>query len=136
MLNKNNVINYQDLIKKEMNSDEVISLKKGIFIINDLYNEYKNIKLFENKMLYYSQICKKVGISLIYIVRNENNLNNTIYNLFDNKIWFHTSKNICEKIAVNKNDFVNNASVLMNKGDCLFIGKKQKKRMVTPITIK
>lgn len=136
LLNKNNVINYQDLIKKEMNSDEVISLKKGIFIINDLYNEYKNIKLFENKMLYYSQICKKVGISLIYIVRNENNLNNTIYNLFDNKIWFHTSKNICEKIAVNKNDFVNNASVLMNKGDCLFIGKKQKKRMVTPITIK
>lgn len=136
ILNKNNVINYQELIKKEMNSDDVISLKKGIFIINDLYNEYKNIKLFENKMLYFSQVCKKVGITLIYVVRKENNINSTIYNLFDNKIWFHTSKQICEKISINRNDFINNASVLMNKGDCLYVGKKSKKRMITPITIK
>ena len=130
LISSNNMISYIYYFKKE-NKEYILNKAIVIININDINSEYSNIKLFENKMLYYSQLAKKAGLTIIYIVRHEKNINSTIYNLFDNKIWFKNTDNIIDKIKVNKQDFIVNSKYLLNGGDTLFINKKKKKRMIT-----
>lgn len=117
LFDKYKVYNINEFNQKILNNlidDELVL--RNIYIINHTNINNDDKIVFENKLLYLCQFSQKLGINLIYISRNTNNLSSTIVSSFDSKLFFKTNnKNFKTNLLGSEN-----SNYLIGNGDYLY----------------
>lgn len=130
--NVNTFFEYNNLIIKNEDNEE---LEKIIAIIDEInISDIKedSYKYVINKLNYINQFSKKIGIEIIYIIRNDELIDNILLSSFDLKVVFKSSLALSNKVINN-----DNAYYLQEEGDAIIFYKRGGMRIQTPlITLK
>ena len=119
---------YNNVIMKNEEGEE---LKKVICIINEIYIsdiEGDSYKYIVNKLNYITQFSKKIGIELIYVIREHDLVDNLLLSAFDLKIIFNSTNELSNKVINN-----DNAYYLQGEGDAIAFYKSGGTRIQTPL---
>ncbi len=129
-LSLNGLFDYGTYLNKLESYNLKYKINKKIIIINGI-NEDMDIAFLEKILLYMTQLSKKVGVTLIYVLNNSSYTNSAINGMFETKILFKLDENICNQFT-SSDDVYKNALYLEGSGDSYFITKRSIKRLMVP----
>lgn len=136
VLKKYNLSSYEDYLKDYEQNKIKEEIPFIYIIIDEIFNDNVNLKIIETKLLYISQLSKRLGLKIVYVVRKDKYINNVIYSIFDHKIIFKTNQQLVNKINNDKNDcyqMIANSIYLEGNGDAFYANKNDYIRIITPL---
>lgn len=132
LFKKHNIYNFIEYNRKiEIDTIDEGVIKRKIYIINHINLDKESKSFFENKIMYINQNAQKVGINIIFVNRNDNNISSLILSVFENKIFFRCDDNFSTKLLGN-----DNYHCLLGDGDAFFKCNNYEKRIQIPLITK
>lgn len=133
IINKNATSTIDEYNKKlDIDNCNEARMKRKFIIINKLECDKETYSYFENKIMYVTQLGEKAGVTVVYLVRDENYITSIVLSLFVNKLVFKLNSSYFSSKVLN-ND---NATYLEANGDCLYLSQVKARRLQTPLVSK